>query len=184
MTPDTRTTENREPRTEAGRRLITMLAQIDPEPQGIGWVNDAILAIEAEAAQGAAPLDVSDRDKTVENLIIALAYRYDDDERGTPCFCATGGDAVDGRGRIISHTPRCRSARLTLDKWSEGAAPRAEGLDANWLSDELGMHQFVNDRQCDCGDWDTFRDKGTFNDHVAAEIVARLSERRDKEGTE
>ncbi len=37
------------PRTEAGRRLITMLAQIDPEPQGIGWVNDAILAIEAEA---------------------------------------------------------------------------------------------------------------------------------------
>ena len=118
MTPDTRTTENPEPRTDdwlADYVRHHQCWQADPNVTIADW-HRGILAIEAEAAQG--------------------------------------------------------------------AAPRAEGLDANWLSDELGMHQFVNDRQCDCGDWDTFRDKGTFNDHVAAEIVARLSERRDKEGTE
>ena len=49
-----------EPRTEAGRGLIESLrpwAEAYPDKFLDGWEQD-ILAIEAEAAQGAAPLDV------------------------------------------------------------------------------------------------------------------------------
>ncbi len=54
-------------------------------------------------------------DRTVENLIIALAFRYDKDERGRPCFCKTV-DAVEADGTVV-HTPRCQSARIALDRW-------------------------------------------------------------------
>ena len=47
MTPDTRTTENPEPRTEAGRRFVRDGETVNPLA--------TVLAIEAEAAQGAAP---------------------------------------------------------------------------------------------------------------------------------
>ena len=117
------------PRTEAGRRLITMLAQIDPEPQGIGWVNDAILAIEAEA-------------------------------RSTPA------EALDVR-------PESDLLRIP---WPQASV--TEGLDVaiealEWIADRA-------DRRPDGTynyDRDALRQK-------ARDALARLSERRDKEGTE
>lgn len=62
--------------------------------------------------------------------------------------------------------------------FAHAAPPDPLSVEARWLSEELGMHQFVNDRECDCGDWHAFKDAPTtFNDHVAAEIVARASSR-------
>ena len=59
MTPDTRTTENPGPRTEAGRTLLNDLVEhvesLSPSDADAMWsaTSAAILAIEAEAAQQA-----------------------------------------------------------------------------------------------------------------------------------
>ena len=54
-TPDTRTTENPEPRTEAGRRFVENWNLSLDQPVSIYDLRADIAAIEAEAAQRAAP---------------------------------------------------------------------------------------------------------------------------------
>ena len=57
MTPDTRTTENPEPRTEAGRNFLARagLLHYEEDIEASDQIMAAVLAIEAETAQGAAP---------------------------------------------------------------------------------------------------------------------------------
>ena len=84
VTPDTRTTENPEPRTEAGRRLwdyahgLTRLDKPMSRDKARDLIREEVLRIEAEAAQGAAP-----RAEGLEVERLAAAIQtirdYDDD---------------------------------------------------------------------------------------------------------
>ena len=105
-------TDNRpEPRTEAGRRMLHRRSYWS----GNNAIREAILAIEAEAAQGAAHLP--------------------------PCPICLKPDLFIGKDGLPG-CPHCEVAvRLPIVieedapppmspiEWSEGAAPRAEGLD-------------------------------------------------------